>query len=335
MMSTRGFFIGETMTGKKKKLMVIDGTNNFYRSYIVDPSISTNGAPIGGVKGFFKTLQKLSREIKPDQIVVCWDGADGSRKRRSMVKTYKDGRKPIRLNRSNRNLNESEERDNKIWQQVRLMELLNETPVIQLVLDSVEADDLISLVVQDNNYKGWHKIIVSSDKDFYQLCDDETIVHRPIQKETLNLPRVVEQFGIHPRNFALARAIAGDKSDNLPGVPGVGLSTIARRFPFLSESRDYTLDDIVEACEQVEKPLKVHEGIVDAVDTIEQNYKMMQLYFPLISIQGKQKVRFTLDNFEFEFNKTEVDKMMTYDGFGTINFTDLYAIFRRICVDNS
>ena len=323
------------MTGKKKKLMVIDGTNNFYRSYIVDPSISTNGAPIGGVKGFFKTLQKLSREIKPDQIVVCWDGADGSRKRRSMVKTYKDGRKPIRLNRSNRNLNESEERDNKIWQQVRLMELLNETPVIQLVLDSVEADDLISLVVQDNNYKGWHKIIVSSDKDFYQLCDDETIVHRPIQKETLNLPRVVEQFGIHPRNFALARAIAGDKSDNLPGVPGVGLSTIARRFPFLSESRDYTLDDIVEACEQVEKPLKVHEGIVEATDIIEQNYKMMQLYFPLISIQGKQKVRFTLDNFEFEFNKTEVDKMMTYDGFGTINFTDLYAIFRRICVDNS
>ena len=323
------------MTGKKKKLMVIDGTNNFYRSYIVDPSISTNGAPIGGVKGFFKTLQKMSREINPDQIIVCWDGADGSRKRRSMVKTYKDGRKPIRLNRSNRNLNESEEKDNKIWQQVRLMELLNETPVIQLVLDSVEADDLISLVVQDKNYKGWHKIIVSSDKDFYQLCDDETIVHRPIQKETLNLPRVVEQFGIHPRNFALARAIAGDKSDNLPGVPGVGLSTIARRFPFLSESRDYTLDDIVEACEQVEKPLKVHEGIIDAVDTIEQNYKMMQLYFPLISIQGRQKVRFTLDNFEFKFNKTEVDKMMTYDGFGTINFTDLYAIFRRICVDNS
>ena len=322
------------MTVKKKKLMVIDGTNNFYRSYIVDPSISTNGAPIGGVKGFFKTLQKMSREIKPDQIIVCWDGADGSRKRRSMVKTYKDGRKPIRLNRSNRNLNESEEKDNKIWQQVRLMELLNETPVIQLVLDSVEADDLISLVVQDKNYKGWYKIIVSSDKDFYQLCDDETIVHRPIQKETLNLPRVVEQFGIHPRNFALARAIAGDKSDNLPGVPGVGLSTIARRFPFLSESRDYTLDDIVEACEKVEKPLKVHEGIVDAVDTIHQNYKMMQLYFPLISVQGKQKVRFTLDNFEFEFNKTEIDRMMTYDGFGTINFTDLYAIFRKICVDN-
>ena len=61
----------------KKKVMIVDGTNNFYRSYIVDPSMSTNGAPIGGVKGFFKTLQKLSREIQPDQIVICWDGADG------------------------------------------------------------------------------------------------------------------------------------------------------------------------------------------------------------------------------------------------------------------
>jgi 5'-3' exonuclease len=48
----------------KKRVLVIDGTNNFYRSYIVDPSLSTNGAPIGGVKGFFKILQKLCRESK-------------------------------------------------------------------------------------------------------------------------------------------------------------------------------------------------------------------------------------------------------------------------------
>jgi len=319
----------------KKKVMIVDGTNNFYRSYIVDPSISTNGAPIGGVKGFFKTLQKMCREIQPDQIVVCWDGADGSRKRRSIVKTYKDGRKPIRLNRTDRILTENQEKDNKIWQQVGLMEYLNETPIMQFVLDSVEADDIISLVAQDSRYNGWFKVIVSSDKDFFQLCDDETIIHRPIQKETLNKPRVIDQFGIHPRNFALARAIAGDKSDNLPGVPGVGLGTLARRFPFLSEDKDYTLQELVEICEEVEKPLKVHQGIIDNVETITQNYKMMQLYSPLISVQGKQKIKYVLDNFEFQFNKTEIDKMMVFDGFGTINFTDLYAIFRRICVDNT
>ena len=80
---------------KKKRLLVIDGTNNFYRSYIVDPSLSSNGAPIGGVKGFVKILQKLCRETKPDEIVICWDGAGGSKRRQNMSKGYKAGRKPL------------------------------------------------------------------------------------------------------------------------------------------------------------------------------------------------------------------------------------------------
>ena len=94
------------------------------------------------------------------------------------------------------------------------------------------------------------------------------------------------------------------------------------------------LRELVDICEEVEKPLKVHQGILDNQDIIEQNYKMMQLYSPLISVQGKQKVKYALNNFKFQFNKTEVDKMMVFDGFGTVNFNDLYAIFRRICVDN-
>ena len=81
-----------------KRLMVVDGNNAFIRHYIVNPSISTNGQPIGGLVGFLRGLQKLSRMIRPDGIVVVWDGAGGSRKRKSMVKTYKEGRKPVRLN---------------------------------------------------------------------------------------------------------------------------------------------------------------------------------------------------------------------------------------------
>jgi 5'-3' exonuclease len=65
-----------------KRLLVIDALNMYFRAYIVDPSLSTNGQPIGGMKGFLKILQKLTRETKPDQIVVCWDGAGGSQKER-------------------------------------------------------------------------------------------------------------------------------------------------------------------------------------------------------------------------------------------------------------
>ena len=164
-----------------KRLLIIDALNMYFRAYIVDPSLSTNGQPIGGVKGFLKILQKLVRETKPDQIVICWDGAGGSQKRKTLAKGYKEGRKPIRLNRDIRNMTENEEVENKIWQQTRLVELLNEMPIIQLMLESVEADDIISYVAGSPQYKGWQKVIVSSDKDFFQLCDDETIVFRPIQ----------------------------------------------------------------------------------------------------------------------------------------------------------
>ena len=59
--------------GLNKRIMLVDAHNQFLRSYIVDPSMSSNGAPIGGTKGFLKILNKLSREIRPDLIFVVWD----------------------------------------------------------------------------------------------------------------------------------------------------------------------------------------------------------------------------------------------------------------------
>ena len=65
---------------------------------------------------------------------------------------------------------------------------------------------------------------ISNDQDFLQLCDDKTILLRPGKKEqVLNKKKVLEEYGIHPRNFAWARAVVGDKSDNLEGVRGLGL----------------------------------------------------------------------------------------------------------------
>ena len=153
----------------KKRVLIVDALNMYFRAYIVDPSLSTNGQPIGGLKGFLKILQKLTRETNPDQIVVCWDGAGGSQRRKKIVKGYKEGRKPIRLNRDIRNMSESEEIENKIWQQTRLFEYLNCMPIVQLMLDSVEADDIISAVVQHNSMKDYQKVIVSSDKDFSHI----------------------------------------------------------------------------------------------------------------------------------------------------------------------
>jgi DNA polymerase-1 len=313
-----------------KRLLVIDALNAYFRAYIVDPSLSTNGQPIGGYKGFVKILQKLCREMKPDEIIIAWDGAGGSQRRKIINKGYKEGRKPIRLNRTVKNLTENEELHNKVWQQHRLMEMLNEMPVMQLVHDGVEADDIISHVVQMPHYRGWQKVIVSSDKDFFQLCDDETVLYRPIQKKFVNKLRILEEFSIHPTNFALARAMAGDKSDNLDGVRGVGLGTVSKRLPFFAEEKSVTINKLIEFCENDNTGLKAFASIAENQKAIESNYKIMQLYQPMISVTGRTKMNNIVHNFKPQFNKTEVIKRMKIDGFGEWNTFDIFATYKRI-----
>ena len=312
-----------------ERSLIIDGTNIFYRAYVVNPSLSNSGLPVGGLVGFLKSLQKLIREMKPTKVFVCWDGAGGSSRRRSVVSSYKEGRKAIRLNRSTGvSLSLEEENQSKLRQIMRLFEYLDNLPLIQLMHDGVEADDMISILCQE--LRGEQKIIVSSDKDFYQLLDDETIIYRPVQAVFKTKKDIVEEFQIHPNNFALARAVSGDQSDNLQDVKGAGLKTLAKRFPFLVEEKDYSLTDLVDACEETDNKLKIHEGILDNYDKILKNYKIMQLYVPNVSFQVRDIVKNAKENYSRYYNKTEIVKMMFTDGFPQISWTDLFAHSNRI-----
>jgi len=318
-----------------KRVLIFDALNAYLRAYIVDPSLSTNGQPIGGIKGFVKILQKHVREASPDNIVVCWDGPNGSAKRKIMDKNYKAGRKPLRLNRAFNNLSESEVLENKTWQQARAMEYLNQMPIVQTIIPEIEADDVIAHLTQMEHYKGWQKIIVSNDKDFMQLCDDETVLYRPTQKEILNKQRIVEQTGVHPINMALARAIIGDPSDNLPGIRGAGFATVAKRLSFLSAEKTYTIQEVIDFCKNTNSKLKVFSNIVEGKALIEHNYRMMQLYAPPMSIQSKMVVQNAIQNFEYTFNKTEIIGMMREDGFGELNWEDLRTNLNRIVYNSA
>ena len=317
-----------------KRVMIVDALNAYFRAFIVNPSISIHGQPIGGLKGFLSILQKLCRDINPDSIVIIWDGPGGSRKRRQQNKNYKEGRKPIRVNRPN-NLTPEEQRENMVWQQVRLIEYLNALPVIQFRFDEIEADDVISYVSRLPHYEGWQKVIVSNDKDFIQLCDDETVLFRPTQKVVHNKMNIVEQFDIHPRNFAVARAIAGDASDNLVGVPRAGLKSIAKNLNFLREDKDVTLHEVFDFCENTDSKAKFFTNILEHKDIVISNYKLMQLYAPAISLQSQEKVHYALNNFEHDYNKTEILRMMNQDGFGVFNWEDLHGTMNKICIDKA
>ena len=319
---------------EQKRVLLIDSLNLYLRAYIMDPSLTMQGEPCGGIKGSLKILQKLVRDSNPDEIIFIWDGPNGSQKRKSLNKDYKSGRKPIRLNRSVKNLTDEEEMQNKVWQQMRLMEYLNEMPIMQIIIPEVEADDVISYLTQTPKYRGWQKVIISNDKAFYQLCDDETVVFRPVSKTVYNKNRIVEELGVHPRNMALARAMVGDASDNLPGIKAVGFKTIARRLGFLAADKDYTIDDLITYCEKVDKKLKFHDNILEGQEVISHNYKMMQLYSPMLSPQSKDFVKNAVENFEFNFNKIEIIKKMRDDGFGELNWKDLELHLNKIAIEN-
>ena len=302
----------------------------FLRSYVVSPHMDRKGNPVGGTIGFLKSLQKVSRDFTADEIIVAWDGHEGSQRKRSMNKDYKGGRKPVRFNRRMIELPPDQEKANKGYQQVRLMEYLNQMPVIQLVADFTEADDIIAHVINHEKYKGWHKTIISSDKDFFQLCREDVSIYRPIQKKTMTKDSIINEFKIHPKNFALARAMAGDASDNLPGIRGAGLKTIAKRFPYLVREDEYEVADIIRDCAMQAKKLKIHENIQTGETLIKENYKIMQLYFPNIRPLNRQLMTKAVNDFEPFFDKIKFTQMLFEDDAGHLNFDALQYILRNI-----
>ena len=110
-----------------------------------------------------------------------------------------------------------------------LWKLLSAMRIPTIEKPGFEADDIIAYACAHKKYEGWHKHIISSDRDFFQLISEDVVLYRPIQKKLVDKPSLLAEHGIHPNNFALARAVAGDKSDNLPGIPRAGLKTIKNK----------------------------------------------------------------------------------------------------------
>ena len=310
-----------------KRLLIIDGQNMFIRNYVMSPQLDINGSPIGGLTGFMRSLQKEVRRAKPDRVAICWEGPGGSQKRREKNKNYKLGRKAPRLNREYTFATPEEERENKYSQLVKLTEYLDNLPILQLSLENVEADDIIAWLCHCNEYAEWQKLIISNDKDFIQLCDDKTVLVRPGKnEEVLNKNNVLEQYSIHPRNFAWARAITGDKSDNLEGVKGLGLATVAKRFSFLSENKDYGLQDILTHAKNNNSKIKAYQNVLDSEEIIASNYEIMQLYTSTISSQGVNKLKYAIKNDGVDLNRSQIRKMLLKDGIGTLNIDDLMVM---------
>ena len=314
------------------RVLVIDQLNLFLRNYVINPSESQWG-PIGGVKGTLQSMQKLCNDVKPDHIIICWDGPGGSIKRKQMKKDYKAGRAPLRLNRAFHHLDEDEAKQNRFFQELRLVEYFNEMPVIQFRFDNVEADDIVAYVCQMPELEDCEKVIVSNDKDFFQCVTGKTVLMRPIEKSRVyNSKTGLNEFKIHPHNFALAKAMIGDKSDNLPGISGGGEGRIKKDFPMFNSHQQVTIDELLDYCRKNQETSrrKMWKEIVDNERVLRLNYKMMQLYAPQLSIDNKKEIQEVMQNPDLTFNKMNVIKMMMRDEFAQVSFSGMFNAFQRM-----
>jgi len=119
--------------------------------------------------------------------------------------------------------------------------------------------------------------IVSSDKDFLQLIDNNIEVYAPVKKKTFTKDNILEEIKVLPTNFNIVKSLLGDNSDNLPGVKGLGIKTIVAEFPkLLTEKTD--LDYVYKVAEEKLEGKKIFAKILHNWDRVEKNFQMMDLH---------------------------------------------------------
>ena len=199
------------MKKKNKTILLVDANNRAWASFYSYSRLRHKGNLVSIIFGLPQMIRHLINRFKPDEIILVWDGAK-SRVRLKTLPDYKGGRKSKSLI----------DYENWLWQKDIVQLLLFYLGVKQVVPKEGEADDYICRLNLKAKTKGWETIIVSSDKDFNQLIDDNTNVFNEKQKLMITEDNCKEVFGYHPYQTVDYLSIDGDTSDNIPGYPGIG-----------------------------------------------------------------------------------------------------------------
>ena len=306
----------ETVEGER--ILMIDGLNLFFRNFAILNMVNPDGVHIGGLGGFFRSLGAMIRQMQPTQVYVIFDGAGSSNNRKNLLPEYKSGRDLQRITNWDAFDNKDDEDDAKVDQMVRIIQYLKTLPVKVATLDKVEADDIIAYLSNVIPQKKEDKVfIVSSDKDFLQLINENVIVYRPMEKEYYTVDTVIEKFKMSPNNFILYKTLMGDNSDKVVGIKGLGPKKLYKLFPELSE-RDLTLDDIYKICEEKFKENVIYARILQNFSSIETNFKIMDLSKPMIDKNDEKYLNSVVKSKDILYLPDQFISMYNQDQLGGI-----------------
>ena len=293
------------------RVLIVDSLNTFIRAYSASPVTNGDGEHVGGISGTLLSIGHAIKNISPTRVIAVFDGKDGSAKRRQLYPEYKANRKfKVRLNRSET----VDKQDNQLQQLVRLVQYFEALPISTVVADGAEADDIIAYIANDYlKNKDSQVFIMSSDKDFYQLVDERVHIWSPTKKKFYYTDDVTTEYGIYPTNFALYRALLGDKSDNITGVDGIGPKTIQKRFAILSQQEKLTIEALVDFAKQQSPKVKIYQQLIQSEDILKRNLELMQLSESNLNTSTKLRIMNTLETKGNRCNKLQIHKMLVED----------------------
>ena len=246
-----------------KRLVIIDGKSVFYRGYYAMPNLSTrDGTPTGGVYGFASLALEAFKKLKPDYVAVAWDKPKTNiRRRKEIYAEYKAGRKPAPPD---------------FYAQIPILhELLEALGWPLYECDDYEADDIMGTLSQQANEKGVESILITSDLDMLQLIDHDTKVYALkkgfSQIEEFDLTSFEKKYGLNQIQFLDLKALKGDSSDNIPGVPGVGEKTATKLL------HDYgTLDGVYAHIDEITGSVK--QKLIDGKDSAYLSKRLAEIW---------------------------------------------------------
>ena len=270
-----------------EKILLIDGHSILNRAFYGLPDLTNaEGRHTGAVYGFLNIMFRIMEEEKPEYLTVAFD-LSAPTFRHKRYEAYKGTRKPI---------------PEELREQVPLIkEMLSAMGINMMFMEGYEADDLLGTVARRSEAKGMDVTILSGDRDLLQLATDKVLIRLPktvrgkTTIEDYHTAEVIEKYQVTPPQIIELKALMGDSSDNIPGIPGVGEKTATKMIVQFG-----SIENAHEHLEEV-KPNKAKESL-------REHYDMAQLSKELATINTDSPL-------EFSYEKAKVENPYTPEAY--------------------
>tara|TARA_B100001939_G_scaffold315853_1_gene301378 strand:- start:12512 stop:15289 length:2778 start_codon:yes stop_codon:yes gene_type:complete len=262
-------------TKKPEHLYLVDGSGFIFRAYHALPQLTRHdGTPVNAVLGFsnmlFKLLQDLEDAERPTHIAVIFDAARKTF-RNDIYPDYKAHRPPPP--------------EDLVPQFPLIREAVRAFNVPAIESDGYEADDIIATYATEAAKQGFEVSIVSSDKDLMQLVNDRISLFDSMKNREIGVEEVIEKFGVAPEKVVDIQALAGDSSDNVPGIPGIGVKTAAQLI------NEYgSLDELLERAGEIKQP-KRRERLLEHADMARISRELVTLKRDVPGLVGLDELK--------------------------------------------